>query len=112
MSSSPAGCDFVTSLLTALKPHDEVSFAHKMSPQTLPYQIIEMRSGSSGSNLSSGHINLKVHKAFLAYPVSSRRYCVVYLLVKSIRRKALWTFRLIWPMLRLDPLDPLLISIV
>ena len=30
-----------------------------------------MRSGSSGSRLDLGHVNLKVHTAFLAYPV----YC-------------------------------------
>ena len=28
-----------------------------------------MGSGSSGSRLGSGHVNLKVHTAFLAFPV-------------------------------------------
>ena len=40
MSSSPSGCDFVTSLLIAFKLHAEVinhelSFTHKMTLQTL-----------------------------------------------------------------------------
>ena len=32
-----------------------------------------MRSGSSGARLGLGHVNLKIHKAFFAYPVSYKR---------------------------------------
>ena len=44
-----------------------------LSREYIIYQIIRMRSGSSGSRLGLGHGNLKVQTAFVAYPVSCKR---------------------------------------
>ena len=46
-----------------------------------------MKSGSNGSRLSLHHVNMKVHKAFLAYPSSCTKFlCRLYsCLVNSMR---------------------------